>query len=242
MGVELGAATVNMRSFYGHTLVRDAVANDRLWPGPNPEPLVDAGILVDGHGRRIVDEFRGDAQYAEIADAISGPIAWSDTPNECWAVFDRRTWETVGPGAACGLNPLLLEERGTMAVGGDVRDLARAAGLPAEELDHTVESFNRFCSGGAPLEPPRSGPVRALEPPFHAIPLVVGITFTMGGLLVNETGRVQRPDGTTIAGLYAAGGTMGGLQGGPANRGYAGGWSEAATFGLLAGGDAARAA
>ena len=41
------------------------------------------------------------------------------------------------------------------------------------------------------------------------------------------------------ANLYAAGGTMGGLQGGP-RIGVAGGWSEATTFGLLAAEHAAR--
>jgi fumarate reductase flavoprotein subunit len=41
-------------------------------------------------------------------------------------------------------------------------------------------------------------------------------------------------DGTPIKGLYAAGGAMGGLQGGPQSKGYTGGWSEATTFGLLA--------
>jgi fumarate reductase flavoprotein subunit len=40
-------------------------------------------------------------------------------------------------------------------------------------------------------------------------------------------------DERPIPGLLAAGGTMGGLNGGP-RSGYAGGWSEAASFGLLA--------
>jgi fumarate reductase flavoprotein subunit len=44
---------------------------------------------------------------------------------------------------------------------------------------------------------------------------------------------VLRADGTVIAGLYAAGATSGGLEGGPA-AGYAGGLMKALTFGLLA--------
>ena len=55
----------------------------------------------------------------------------------------------------------------------------------------------------------------------------------MGGLVVNGDAQVLDAQDAPIAGLYAAGGAMGGLQGGPPN-GYSGGWSEAATFGMLA--------
>jgi fumarate reductase flavoprotein subunit len=72
------------------------------------------------------------------------------------------------------------------------------------------------------------------RPPFRAIPLVAGVTFTLGGLRVDGHARVLDGTGTPIAGLYAAGGTMGGLHGGP-RVGYAGGLLEAAVFGLLAG-------
>ncbi len=54
----------------------------------------------------------------------------------------------------------------------------------------------------------------------------------MGGLLVNANGQVLDERERPIPNLYAAGGTMGGLQGGP-GFGYTGGWSEATVFGLL---------
>jgi fumarate reductase flavoprotein subunit len=53
----------------------------------------------------------------------------------------------------------------------------------------------------------------------------------MGGFAVDEHGRVERPDGSAIAGLYAAGGTTGGLEGGGA-LGYVGGLIKACVFGL----------
>ena len=55
----------------------------------------------------------------------------------------------------------------------------------------------------------------------------------MGGVRINAHGQVLRPDNTAIPGLYAAGATTGGLEGGPA-VGYAGGLMKALTFGLLA--------
>ena len=242
MGLRVGAATANMQNFYGHALVRDAVANDRLWPWPNPEPLIDHGIVVDGYGRRIADEGRGDADHSEVVDAVSGPIAWSRTPERCWVIFDQQAWATAGRSPRCGLDPVLAEERGTMVIADSTERLAKEMQVAVEALEVTIDSFNRFCNGDGDLSPQRSGPVRALVPPLYAIPLVAGITFTMGGLLVNQHGQVLREDTMPIRGLYASGGTMAGLQGGPNNSRYAGGWSEAATFGLLAGRHAARSA
>jgi succinate dehydrogenase/fumarate reductase flavoprotein subunit len=67
----------------------------------------------------------------------------------------------------------------------------------------------------------------------NVLAIITGVTFTMGGLLVNAHAQVLDEQEHPIPALYAAGGTMGGLQGGPRN-GYSGGWLEATTFGLLA--------
>ncbi|WP_416565344.1 FAD-binding protein [Nocardia testacea] len=44
-------------------------------------------------------------------------------------------------------------------------------------------------------------------PPFYAAQLVPGDLGTKGGLIIDIHGRVQRDNGTTITGLYAAGNT-----------------------------------
>jgi fumarate reductase flavoprotein subunit len=61
----------------------------------------------------------------------------------------------------------------------------------------------------------------------------MAIFYTMGGVLINGKAQVIGKDDRPIPGLYAAGGTMGGLEGGPHNA-YAGGYSQASTFGMLA--------
>jgi fumarate reductase flavoprotein subunit len=242
MGLEVGAEAVNMRFFYGHTLVRDSLENERLWPQPNPEPLIDEGIVVDGTGTRLVDEYRGDHDYSEIADATAGAIAWSRTPGKCWLIFDEQTWTGVARAGTTPMNPTLVDEGGTLISADDLTVLATSCELPVAALADTVAGYNRHCEHGVPLSPARTGRPRGLNGRLYAIPLIAGITFTMGGLLVDEHARVIRAnDAEPIAGLYAAGGTMGGLQGGELNRGYAGGWSEASTFGLLAGEHAGRA-
>jgi succinate dehydrogenase/fumarate reductase flavoprotein subunit len=106
--------------------------------------------------------------------------------------------------------------------------------VPSAALARTLDGFNHFASEGGMIEPPRTGqpePIR--KAPFHAIAIIPGVLFTEGGILINGSGQVLGRQEQPIPGLYAAGNAAGGLQGGPHN-GYAGGWSAATTFGLLA--------
>jgi fumarate reductase flavoprotein subunit len=66
-----------------------------------------------------------------------------------------------------------------------------------------------------------------------AIPICAGITYTMGGIAINGHGQVQQQDKTAIPGLFAAGATTGGLEGG-GRLGYVGGLVKAGVFGLRA--------
>jgi tricarballylate dehydrogenase len=49
------------------------------------------------------------------------------------------------------------------------------------------------------------------QPPFHAYQVGCGITFTFGGLRINEQRQVLNADVEPIPGLYAAGELVGGL-------------------------------
>jgi fumarate reductase flavoprotein subunit len=69
--------------------------------------------------------------------------------------------------------------------------------------------------------------------PFYAVPLCAGITYTFGGIAIDEHGRVRRPDGQPIDGLYAIGASTGGLEGGNGG-GYVGGLIKGVAFGLRA--------
>jgi fumarate reductase flavoprotein subunit len=66
-----------------------------------------------------------------------------------------------------------------------------------------------------------------------AIPICPGITYTMGGIDINELAEVLDERGQPIAGLFAAGATTGGLEGGK-GAAYIGGLIKAGSFGLLA--------
>lgn len=222
MGLEVGAVPYNMDTFYGWPLCEDAVRDDRLWPYPGPLALVAGGALVDGNGRRFVDE-------GLPGERVAVAIAKSATPERCWAVCDAATWQGPASQGDVPVNPTLGEVGGTVVTASSLEELAARLGVPGERLVAGV----RAAEDGATASPGRTGPAPVLRrAPFVAVPVIAGVTFAMGGLLVNGRGEVLDGDERPIPGLYAAGGTMGGLQGGP-RSGYSGGWSEASTFGLL---------
>ncbi|MET0895664.1 MAG: FAD-binding protein, partial [Acidimicrobiia bacterium] len=75
-------------------------------------------------------------------------------------------------------------------------------------------------------------------PPFVAIPVAPGMTFTMGGPLIDRRARVRSGEGGTIPGLYAVGSAAGGFDGGH-DVGYAGGLIRGVVTGLAAAEDLA---
>ena len=48
-------------------------------------------------------------------------------------------------------------------------------------------------------------------PPYHAYAVTCGITFTFGGIRINNDAAVQSVSGSSIPGLFAAGEIVGGL-------------------------------
>lgn len=231
MAQAVGAATVGMNCFYGHLLSRDAMKNDRLWPRPYVDALAVAGILVDAEGNRFADEGEGGVYLANAVARLSDPLSTT-------LVFDHAIWEGPGTNAMIPANPLLPNAGGTLHRAGTIPELASLAGLPAERLQVAVDRYNEALSSGTlqELTPSRrtdrykAWPIK--EPPFYAAPLCTGITNTMGGVAVDQDGAVLDKNNSPIAGLYAAGGATGGLEGGP-SIGYVGGLIKA-VFGLRA--------
>ncbi|HEY1798962.1 MAG TPA: FAD-dependent oxidoreductase [Stellaceae bacterium] len=228
MAEAAGAALTRLDRFYGHLLSRDAMTNPALWPYPQIDAVAVAGIVVDAGGRRILDEGLGGI-------SISNDLARLDDPLCATVICDGAMWETAGKAAQIPPNPELLRGGGTLHQAGTLDELGRIAGIA--NLATTVASYNAALRDGRPLLPSRSsrgGVPKPIETaPFLAIPICVGITNTMGGIAIDGHGRVKRPDGSVIPGLYAAGGATGGLEGGGA-VGYVGGLIKACLFGLRA--------
>lgn len=238
MAAAAGAALTPLDRFYGHLLSRDAIENEALWPYPQIDAVATAAIVVNAGGDRILDEGLGGI-------SITNDLARLDDPLCATVVCDQPIWESAGRAAQIPPNPQLVEGGGTLIEADTLEELAVAAGLSPAGLAATVAVYNdavRF-NRLATLLPERStrsgAPLRIETPPFFAIPICAGITNTFGGIAIDGNARVRRPDRTMIPGLYAAGGTTGGLEGGGA-LGYVGGLIKACVFGLRAAEDAAR--
>jgi fumarate reductase flavoprotein subunit len=138
-------------------------------------------------------------------------------------------------------NPWLLDNGGEIFFDETITGLAAAIGINPEILAPTLEQFNRAVETNQPgsLTMPRTGNPKPLRPPLCGLRVVPGITFTMGGVLIDGRGEVLDGAENPIRGLYAAGDAIGGLMGGY-RGGYTGGLMQAVVTGILAGENAAR--
>jgi fumarate reductase flavoprotein subunit len=222
MGLAAGAATAGLGRFYGHILSRDALHREDLWPYPVLDGVCEQGLIIDRWGRPLAAGFADGIQLANILARTEDPRGWS--------VVVTAGGEGHGGGPAPGAGTSALDhlERlgGTVCRAGDARRLAADLGLPAGRLADAIEQrLGRSAAAGA----------------LVGVPIVPGITVTMGGLAVRPDGAVRADDGSALAGLFACGSACGGIQGGP-RGGYLGGlavaavtaWITAATIGRRA--------
>jgi fumarate reductase flavoprotein subunit len=235
MAEAAGAQLRGFGAFYGHPVHRDAFTHPGeklLWPFPMIDPLTHAGLVVGPDGRRVADEGRGGIVLANL-------LAQLDDPLSTTLVFDDLVWTTIAKKGPTAGNPMVLAAGATLHRAYDLPGLATLAGISAEGLATTISEFNAAIRGGVTgaLNPPRSmrpmAALQVLHPPFYAMPLCSGITATMGGIAIDTDCRALRPDGDAIPGLFAAGSTVAGLEGGT-QMAYMGGLSKAFILGLLA--------
>jgi len=243
MAEEAGARLTDAAAFYGHLLARDSLTNPALWPYPTMDTLAGGAIMVDRSGRRFIDEGFGGIAH-------SNALARSADPLAATAIFDQAIWDTIGRAELVPPNPQLVAAGGTLISAADLATLAGKIGVPADALQQTVAAYNQAVTAGEGerLDPPRtsgrmfgesrnaskrSSVAPVAQPPYYAVPLAVGISYTMGGIEIDAQARVIGRDGAPIPGLYAAGSCTGGVEGGPLG-GYIGGYLKAVGLALIA--------
>ena len=179
------------------------------------EPVVliyPYGILVNSEGRRFVDEASGtiDVVHESVTRQIN-----NQTNGIAYAILDDKMNDIPNRHIA-----VKTEQPPITAT--NLPDLAAKLGIPAATLEETVASYNKASIGGAfnssaldglttrNLTPQKSNWARPIDkPPYAAYPIISSIVFTFGGLKINSLAQVLNKDGTPIAGLYAAGETIG---------------------------------
>jgi fumarate reductase flavoprotein subunit len=234
MAETVGAKLIGTDRFYGHLLGREAFQNEKLWPYPTVDAITRSSILIDKSGNRLLDEGKGGI-------FLANEIAKLDDPLSITVIFGDALWTGLAADnryPPC-MNPAFINEGGTVYAEDSLADLGDQVGVPCDTLIATVEAYNQAIDAGTcgNLSPIRSTDVVTPQPirtaPFHAIELCVGITYTMGGIAIDRESRVLNTDDQPIKGLYAAGSTTGGIEGGP-NAAYLGGLSKGVITGLRA--------
>ena len=233
MARAMGAQFSELKYFYGHMLSRDSFTNDRVWPYPQLDELGTVGIVVNDAGERFVDEGLGGVYVANTIARLADPLS-------AWAILDHAIWEGPGRTARIPANPQLANAGGTIIRADTLAELAAKTGIAAAQLEATVHGYNEALAGGktASLTPTRSAhpivPSLVNKPPYYAVPLCAGMTYTFGGILTDGDARVMSTRGAPIEGLYAVGATTGGLEGGTTGGGYVGGLIKGVSFGMRA--------
>jgi tricarballylate dehydrogenase len=97
--------------------------------------------------------------------------------------------------------------------------------VDADKFLACVKEYNAAVATDVPFDPtlkdgrctrgldiPKSNWANTIDtPPFEGYATTCGITFTFGGLQINEDAQVMNVDGEPINGLFAAGELIGGL-------------------------------
>jgi succinate dehydrogenase/fumarate reductase flavoprotein subunit len=188
-----------------------------------PESMLK-GILVNAEGRRFVPE---DVYHARAAGSLI-----EQPRGVAWIVLDADTF---------GYPPYEFFEQRLVDAWETVEEMEAGLGLPAGALVATMAAYNAAAARGEDPEFHKHRDwLQALDkPPYAAFDLSVGHAkfagFSLGGLRTGADGAVRRADGSTVAGLYAAGATAWNIA--QDARGYSSGTclGEATYFGRRAG-------
>lgn len=197
------------------------------------------GVMLNTEGERFLDE---GFDFHPTTYALYGRLVLGQPGSIAYQIFDSKAlhllegrYATTKPSTADTLEGLFdqLKVNKSRALA-TIQEYNAAAGHGAfvpTKLDgmHTVG-----------ITPPKTNWAQKIDtPPFAAYPVTGGITFTFGGLKINDKAQVIGNNWEPIPGLYCCGEMVGGLfhDNYPAGTGLMSG----AVFGRIAGASAAKA-
>ena len=211
-GQELGAATDFMDdAWWMPSIDHPAGATIPLVS----ERAIPRQVIVSADGNRFTNE------ASPYVNFVHDQLAGEHEP--AWFVMDARArsrypFAQILPGAPF---PKDFYAAGIVHRANSLGELAGSIAVPAEALQATVERFNGFADAGVDTDfhrgesaydryygdPTLKNPNldRIDKAPFYAVRIQIGDLGTKGGLVCDEHGRVLRPDGSVIEGLYATG-------------------------------------
>lgn len=160
----------------------------------------EGAILVNNEGKRFANEL-------DTRDNVTAAI--NKLPEKAaYLVFDSGV-----KSRAKAIQQ--YEEMGFVVQGDSVEALAKEINVPADQLQATLDAYNKGVKDKKDAEFGRTtGMENELSAgPFYAIKIAPGIHYTMGGVKINTNTEVLNKEGQAIPGLFAAGEVTGGLHG-----------------------------
>ena len=218
-GVELGAATANMKAYQGH-----AFFNEQAKLTVAQSMANNGGIMINKNGVRFTNEYNG---YSELS-----PHVLAQPGKYAYLVVDSNIAANTPQFAS-------YVEKGIVVSGNTPEELAANLGIDQVAMRDT---FDRYIASIAKGEDEfnKTKLPNSWVGPFHAIRITADLRHTQGGLVTDTESHVLREDGSVIQGLYAAGGvTEGFTSAGGAAYMSGDGLLQALIFGRIAGKNAA---
>ena len=197
-------------------------------------------VVLNCHGERFYDE--GEDLWPKRYAIWGANIALQDN-QIAYAIWDSKVNREF--------LPPMYGPTSSMTLTG----IGEALGLDSERLVRTITAYNSAIVPGITFDPTRldgahtsglmpekSNWAQPIDtPPYYAIAMRPGITFTYMGVKVDSNARIQREDGSAFANVFAAGEIM---SGNVLSSGYLAGFglTIGTVWGRIAGRESARCA
>jgi len=219
IGRQLGAAlNLENKGFYGHLFPSGLTPTSPLDFVMLAQYHSDEGILLDAAGVPVADMSHDHINALRLARTGGrGLLLWSS------AVQERASETAVVPGGPKLDRWRFAKQRGAKVV--------VAPNMP--ELAAAVRPW-----GYAIVDSELHLPGAVKDSPIYGMEVEIAVTFTFGGVVVDDAGVAMTDDGLTIPGLYAVGADMSDAY----HEGYGGGLNLAVATGRRAGQSAANRA
>ncbi|HEX6319370.1 MAG TPA: FAD-dependent tricarballylate dehydrogenase TcuA, partial [Burkholderiales bacterium] len=202
------------------------------------------GVYLNAEGRRFVDE---GADFRNYTYAKYGRVILSQPGQFAWQIFDAKVKgqlrdeyriRQVTKRVASTLEEL-VEKLDDVDPKAALEELKRYNAAVRQDLPFNPNVKDGRRTEGLAIN--KSNWANTLDtPPFEAYAVTCGITFTFGGLKINNHAQVMSSDGEPIPGLYAAGELVGGIFW--FNYPGGSGLTNGAVFGRIAGENAGKKA
>jgi tricarballylate dehydrogenase len=168
------------------------------------------GISVNALGVRFFDE--GEAQHS-YTYAKTGRAVLAQPGAIAYQIYDQ-----------VGIRQRRYpHHKATFVEDATIAGLATKIGIEPKVLAHTVDEFNAAVQDDLPFDPTRADgkatrglalpksnwACRIAAPPFRAYPVTGGITFTFGGVAIDQRAQVINTLDQPIKGLFASGDIVG---------------------------------